>query len=216
MNQMKSLDPPHKGLRNALSKLALTAGKTDFCHQESVDILKKMASEVFHILKDHTQTENKFILAPLEKRNPGSINHYLSDHDKIDEMETSLLERFNSLDGEQSNEEGHLLYLDFCRFQSIYLEHINEEDSTLESQLQLHFTNEELMNHQIEIMKEMSFDTLLLWFKYIAPARRPEENAQVLSGFKSVAPESAFTTVLNTIKSEVGETEMQQILSMVK
>jgi len=78
------------------------------------------------------------------------------------------------------------------------------------------FTNEELMEHQIEIMKEMSFDTLLLWFKYIAPARRPEENAQVLSGFKSVAPELAFTTVLNTIRAEVDDEEMQQILSLVK
>jgi hypothetical protein len=216
MNQFKTLDPPHKGLRNALSKLAFTLGKTNFCNKDSVEKLKTMAGEVFHILKDHTQTENKFILAPLEKRNPGSTNHYLYDHDQIDQMETTLFERFNALNGEQSNEDGHLLYLDFCQFQSIYLAHINEEDSILESKLQIHFTTEELMQHQIEIMKEMSFDTLLLWFKYIAPARRPEENAQVLSGFKSVASELAYTTVLNTIKAEIDEMEMYQILSMVK
>jgi len=125
MNQLKSLDPPHKGLRNALGKLAFITGKTNFCNQESVEKLKTIAGEVFHILKDHTHTENKFILAPLEKRIPGSTDHYLSDHDKIDEMETSLLERYNSLNGEQSNEDGHLLYLDFCQFQSMYLEHIN-------------------------------------------------------------------------------------------
>jgi hypothetical protein len=130
-------------------------------------------------------------------------------------METSLFERIISLNGEQSNEEGHLLYLDFCQFQSKYLEHINEEDLILESKLQMHFTFEELMQHQIEIMKEMSFETLLLWFKYIAPARRPEENAQVLSGFKSVASEMAYTTVINTIKAEVDEMEMDQIVSMV-
>jgi hypothetical protein len=48
------------------------------------------------------------------------------------------------------------------------------------------------------------------------PARRPEENAQVLTGFKTVASESAYNTVLNTIKEEVRESEMQAILSLVK
>jgi hypothetical protein len=215
MNQLKSLDPPHKGLRNALGKLALTTGKTDYCNKASVEKLKTIANEVFYLLKDHTQTENKFILAPLEKRSPGSADHYISDHDKIDQMETSLLERFNAMNGEQSNEEGHLLYLDLCQFQSIYPEHINEEDSILEPKLQTNFTHEELVHHQIEIMKEMSFDTLLLWFKYIAPARRPEENAQVLSSYKSVASQQEYTSVLNTIKSEVDDDEMDQILALV-
>ena len=216
MNKLKSLDPPHKGLRNALGKLAFISGKTNYGDLQSVEQLKTLANEVFYLLKDHTQTENKFILAPLEKRNPGSTNQYLSDHDEIHEMETNLLERFNSLNGSQSNDDGHLLYLDFCKFQSIYLEHINEEDSILEAKLQLHFTNDELIQHQIEIMQEMSFETLLLWFKYIAPARRHDENAQVLTGYKSVAPELAFNEVVNTIKAEVGELEMNQILYLVK
>ena len=216
MERLKSLDPPHKGLRNALGKLALSAGKTDYTSLSSVTLLKKLANEVFHLLKDHTATENKFILAPLEQRNPGFTENYYSDHNTIDQLEQNLLDRFLSLDGKQTNDEGHQLYLDFCNFQSHYLEHINEEDSILELEMQKHFTDEELMQHQIEIMQEMSFDTLLLWFKYIVPARRPDENAQVLMGFKSVASESAYNTVLNTIKEEVRESEMQAILSLVK
>jgi hypothetical protein len=216
MERLKSLDPPHKGLRNALGKLALSAGKTDYTSLSSVALLKELANEVFHLLKDHTATENKFILAPLEQRNPGFTENYYSDHDAIDQLEQNLLDRFLSLNGQQTNDEGHQLYLDFCNFQSHYLEHINEEDSLLELEMQKHFTDEELMQHQIEIMQGMSFETLLLWFKYIVPARRPDENAQVLTGFKSVAPESAYNTVLNTIKEEVRESEMQAILSLVK
>jgi hypothetical protein len=216
MNQMKSLDPPHKGLRNALGKLALAAGKTDYTSLSSVAILKKLADEVFHLLKDHTNTENKFILAPLEKRKPGISKSYISDHHEIDELEQNLFDRFVSLNGAQTNDLGHQLYLDFCQFQSLYLNHINEEDSVLEQEMQRHFTEDELIQHQIEIMKEMNFETLLLWFKYIVPARRPEENAQVLSGFKSAVSDTAYTTVLNTIKEEIGESEMQLILSLVK
>ena len=216
MERLKSLDPPHKGLRNALGKLSLIAGKTDYASLHSVEKLQLVAKEVFHLLKDHTATENKFILAPLEKRNADFTQNYFSDHEQIDAIEQQLLDRFMTLNGEQTNDYGHQLYLDFCNFHSHYLEHINEEDTLLEIEMQKQFTDEELMQHQIDIMSEMSFETLLLWFKYIVPARRPEENAQVLSGFKSIAPEAAFNTVLDTIKNEISENEFQTILNFIK
>ena len=216
MERIKSLDPPHKGLRNALGILTLLAGKTDYASLKSVEKLQMVAKEVFHLLKDHTATENKFILAPLEKRNSTYTQNYFSEHEEIDATEQKLLERFMSLNGEQTNDYGHELYLDFCKFHSHYLEHINEEDTLLEIEMQKQFSDEELMQHQIDIMTEMSFETLLLWFKYIVPARRPEENAQVLSGFKSVAPEAAFNAVLDIIKNEVEENEFQDILSLMK
>ena len=46
MERLKSLDPPHKGLRNALGKLALSAGKTDYTSLSSVTILNELANEV--------------------------------------------------------------------------------------------------------------------------------------------------------------------------
>jgi hypothetical protein len=216
MNRLKSLDPPHKGLRNALCKLSLIAGKTDYESISSVEKLQAIAKEVFHLLKDHTATENKFILAPLEKRNPSFTKDYYTHHLEIDRIEQQLLDSIMTLNGQQSNDYGHQLYLDICQFQSHYLGHINLEDVALETEMQKHFTDEELMQHQMEIMGQMDFETLLLWFKYIVPARRPEENAQVLNGFKSAAPELAYKTVLNTIKNEICESEMQLILSLVK
>jgi glutaredoxin len=215
MNRLKSLDPPHKGLRNALGKLSLLAGKTDYTTLESVEKLKSLAQEVFHLLKDHTSVENKFILAPLQEKNPAFTESYFAEHLQIEEAEKNLFERFTSLNGKQSNDDGHQLYLDFCKFQSHYLEHINEEDEVVELEMQQQFTDEELMQHQIAIMGEMSFDTLLLWFKYIVPARRAAENAQVLSGFKSAAPQEAFTAVLDTIQKEIGVKEFQEIMSLV-
>lgn len=216
MKRLKSLDPPHKGLRNALSKLAFVAGKTDYTSVDSVQTLQGIAKEVFHLLKDHTATENKFILAPLEAKNPSFTKEYYTHHIEIDRIEQQLLDGILALDGNQTNDFGHQLYLDICQFQSHYLEHINEEDAVLEFEMQKQFTDEELMEHQIKIMSEMSFDTLKLWFKYIVPARRPEENAQVLMGFKSAVPEVAFNEVMAIIKNEISENELQHILSLVK
>ena len=216
MDRLKSLDPPHKGLRNALGKITLLAGKTDYTSSLSVEKLQSLGKEVFALLKDHTYTENTYILAPLEKRNPGFTEDYMTDHGEIDKLEESLFERLMAFNGTQSNDDGHLFYLDLCDFQSAYLEHIDVEDVELEEEMQKHFTDEELMGHQIEIMKAMSFDILLLWFKYIVPARRPDENAQVLTGFKSSAPEEAYNAALNVIRQEISESEMNEILSLVK
>lgn len=216
MERLKSLDPPHKGLRNALSKLALIAGKTNYTSEESAKKLQLISKEVFHLLKDHTATENKFILGALEAVNKSFTKDYYTDHVEMDKIEQQLFDRIMSLNGEQTNDFGHQLYLDICQFQSHYLEHINEEDVALEAEMQKHFTDEDLMQHQIAIMGEMNFETLLLWFKYIVPARRPEENAQVLSGFKSAVPESAFHAVIEIIKNEVSENELHEIQSMIK
>jgi len=216
MERLKSLDPPHKGLRNALSKLALIAGKTNYASVESVKKLQLISKDVFHLLKDHTATENKFILGALDAVNKSFTKDYYTDHVEMDQTEQQLFDRIMSLNGEQTNDFGHQLYLDICQFQSHYLEHINEEDVALEAEMQKHFTDEDLMQHQIAIMGEMSFETLLLWFKYIVPARRPEENAQVLSGFKSAVPESAFNAVIEIIKNEISENELHEIQSLIK
>jgi hypothetical protein len=215
MNRLRSLDPPHKGLRNALGQLLLLAGKTDFSNKTSVQKLQALGTEVFHLLKDHTATENQFVLAPLAKRNAEFTNHYLEEHSEIDEQELALANRLFAFDGSQSNEEGHLFYLDLCDFQSNYLKHINEEDRLLETEMHNQFTDEELIGHQIEIMQAMPFDTLLLWFKYIVPARRVDENAQVLTSFKQNAPAEAFEAVLAIIASQLDAEELKAILKII-
>lgn len=76
--------------------------------------MQTIGQEVFHLLKDHTYTENRFILAPLEQKVPGFTTDYLADHQEIDTLEKTLLDRILALNGQQTDEEGHLLYLDIC------------------------------------------------------------------------------------------------------
>jgi hypothetical protein len=215
MQRLKSLDPPHKGLRNALGQLVLLAGKTDFSNKAAVQKLQVLGTEVFHLLKDHTATENQFILAPLTQKNADFTAAYLVEHTILDRQEQELADRLQHFDGSQSNDVGHEFYLDLCDFQSSYLKHIDEEDRLVEAEMQKHFTDEELIGHQIEIMQVMPFDTLLLWFKYIVPARRDAENAQVLTAFKQNAPAEAYEAVIAIIASQLEAEELAAILSLV-
>jgi hypothetical protein len=203
MERLKSLDPPHKGLRNALSQFSLLAGKTQYNNLSSVQKLKSLGSEVFHLLRDHTQTEENFILRPLEEKVPGAAAGDSADHKILDALELALEEKLAAFDGTQTDEEGHEFYLKFTDFHSEYLEHIAEEDRLTEVMMQQYFTDEELIGHQVQIMQQMDFKTLLLWFKFIVPARRSSENKQVLTAFKANAPAEAYEAAKATILSVV-------------
>lgn len=206
MERLKSLDPPHKGLRNALSQFSLLAGKTQYDNIASVQKLKDLGNDVFHLLHDHTQTEENFILKPLEEKVPGSASGDSADHQILNALEEALEQKLASFNGTQSDEEGHEFYLQFTEFHSEYLEHIAEEDRVTEVMMQQNFTDEELIEHQVQIMQQMDFKTLLLWFKFIVPARRSSENKQVLTAFKANAPaeayEAAKATILQVVSTE--------------
>jgi hypothetical protein len=47
------------------------------------------------------------------------------------------------------------------------------------------------------------------------PARRIEENAQVLRNFKSNAPEEAFQAVIQTIQGELSHEEFEAIIKAI-
>jgi Mlc titration factor MtfA (ptsG expression regulator) len=61
-------------------------------------------------------------------------------------------------------------------------------------------------------MQHMDFKTLLLWFKYIVPARRLEENRQVLEAFKANAPAEAFAAVQEIIQSVLSPNDFDSLM----
>jgi len=76
-----------------------------------------------------------------------------------------------------------------------------DEEATTERLMMEHFSDEELIGHQIAIMGETSFESLLRMFRFIAPARRLDENLQVLHAFRANAPEPAFAAVMQTLQA---------------
>jgi hypothetical protein len=50
-------------------------------------------------------------------------------------------------------------------------------------------------------MGETSFESLLRMFRFIAPARRLDENLQVLQAFRANAPKPAFAAVMQTLQN---------------
>lgn len=213
MTRIKSFDAPHKGLRSALSKFSLLAGKTNYADLEQLTELKKTGNELFILLNDHVHTENEFVLKPLEERVPGAAGHDLHDHEELENIQKAVEMSLNRFDGTQDADQEHQFYLEFSGFHSRYLDHILHEESVTEKLLQDNFSDEELIEHRIQTMQRIAFPTMLLWFKYIIPAQRQDENIRMLLGFKANVPKEAFNAVSFTIQAEMSKNEFNNLLS---
>jgi len=213
MSRIKSFAAPHKGLRYVIAKFAASLGYTDFSNPAQLNKLKQLGNEMFTLLTDHVHTENEHTLKHLEERVPGASEHDAADHEKLETVQSALEQRLSELTGLESSDETLAFYLDFSTFQSEYLEHIFEEETVTELLLQQHFSDEELMQHRVEIMQKLPFPVLLLWMKYIIPAQREDESLGMLSGFKANAPAAAFNQVLANIRTEIAAERYESLIS---
>jgi len=201
MDRLRPLDPPHKGIRNAFSQVSLLSGRTDFADPEQVRQLQAAAAELFTILRDHKNQEDTFIFSPLDQRVTGATDDERAQHVLLHAEHDALESTLASFDGTQTNDEGHSFVLGLSGFHGRYLIHMESEEAHAEPLLLEHVTDEEMAADQGAIMAQMPFETLLLWFKYIVPARRIADNRQVLAGFTSAAPPEAVAAAMEVLAS---------------
>jgi hypothetical protein len=201
MATLRPLDPPHKGIRNALSQLSLSAGSTAAGDENGVNDLVSLAVDVLDFLDEHAAFEDKYILEPLDERVPGSSAADHAAHQELEKKVQSLRDLLSSLTSTPNQNTVDAFYTEVVLFQAAYLVHMAQEEASTERLMMEHFSDEELIGHQIAIMGETSFESLLRMFRFIAPARRLDENLQVMQAFRANAPEPAFAAVLATLQN---------------
>jgi len=201
MATLRPLDPPHKGIRNALSQLSLKAGSTAAGDENGVNDLVSLAVDVLDFIDEHAAFEDKYILEPLDERVPGSSVADHAAHQQLEVRVQQLRQQLATLTASPNQADIDTFYTDISLFQAAYLEHMADEEATTERLMMEHFSDEELIGHQIAIMGETSFESLLRMFRFIAPARRLDENLQVLHAFRANAPEPAFAAVMQTLQA---------------
>ena len=201
MATLRPLDPPHKGIRNALSQLSLRAGSTAAGDENGVNDLVSLAVDVLDFIDEHAAFEDKYILEPLDERVPGSSVADHAAHQQLEVRVQQLRQQLATLTASPNQADIDTFYTDISLFQAAYLEHMADEEATTERLMMEHFSDEELIGHQIAIMGETSFESLLRMFRFIAPARRLDENLQVLHAFRANAPEPAFAAVMQTLQA---------------
>lgn len=198
MNRLRAFDFPHKALRSILSRFTNLAGTIDYSNEQEVESLRQLGSEMFNMLEDHVHHENNHTFHQIEVKRPGGCKFEYDDHERVEQVQNELKTVMN---GTIIN--GHEFYLQACYFQSVYLQHIHHEETVTEKLLWELFTDEELIQHRTEILKEIAPPMLMTWFKHGIPASTLADSIDMLRGFKQVAPPEAFQTAMQVIKPEM-------------
>ena len=211
MTRVKSFAAPHKGLRNSMARFSLCLGSIDVGNPSQLSGLKDLGHELFTLLTHHAHTENEYTLKLLEERVKGASEHDRNDHERLERIQQTLEDQLSGLTGNESSDAIHLFYLAFSQFQIQYLDHIFEEETVTELLLQHHFTDEDLIQHRISVLRSFEVPMLLLWLKYMFPAQRDEENLAMLSVLKANAPKEVMDRVMTTIQQELEPDRFQRL-----
>jgi hypothetical protein len=175
-----------------------------------------VAHRVLTLLEEHARNEDDVIFPLLDAKNPGASAFLHADHDVLDASLESIVARLDAMDGMQSREEAHVLYLDVTEFQAKYLLHMVREERDFEPMLWSHYSDDELRAGEAVIAQTMSPDLLMAWFTVCAPARTITENREVLTNVKGVLPPEVYAGIIETLRPEFPAGLLEIILEGVR
>lgn len=207
---------PHKAIRNLLSQFSLLAGNTDYNNKDELEKLCNIADDVVKILDSHAEHENNVPLKYLEEKISGGSTFDKEDHVRIEAEMYKLKDSLNKLieksgKDEDLNYQGNDFYLQVSDFHAQYLQHMLEEERITQPLLWKYFTDEELLNHEIEIKKNIKPEEMLLWIKYMIPSFTQNARTGMLKEIKMMAPPEFFNAILNVLKSVLSEDDFEKL-----
>jgi len=205
----------HKGLRLALSKLTILAGKTDYSNSNSLHAIKSLTAEVLELLRLHAAAEDNIILPALEKRAPKSTARILADHQDLEGSIAVFSAQLDAITTSSPPGQGAGFYVALFHFYANYLIHMSMEETEINPVIWDHFTDEEIMAWQGEIMTSLSQEQILSFYKYMVPALNPQEQTVLLGGFKTSSPVEEFDAVMTILEGIMSDREYSLLQSML-
>lgn len=192
---------PHKGIRYAFAQLIMKAGSLDYTDKAKVADLKTQLDEFGALLEEHAHLENKFILKPLELREPGSSDHDKKDHLALEALQVEVLAKLEAiLDPRISDTKaramGYAFYQDLGKLYAAHLEHMLEEETVTQPLLWKHFSDMEIIGLHVQIVRSIPPDVMLSWAKYLLPALNLNERIELLAGIQAGAPPAFFEKIM--------------------
>lgn len=204
---------PHKALRRTMAAFSTLIGQTNFRDEKEVRKLKQVGNEMFFLLNSHADSEEKIILSALEIKLPGSSEHDKLDHLKIEKRQKELEVYLNMLSTSVMADEAHDFYLTFASFHSLYLEHIDEEETVTQKLIWQHFTTEEQLAMRASIIAKMDPDVYAMWLKHMIPAQNENENQAMLGALRINMSTEHFQFLMEKLGKNMDENDFL-ILSM--
>lgn len=203
----------HKGLRLALSKLTVLAGKTDYANEVSLEAVKNLTAEILELLHLHAEAEDTVVLPALDERVPGSTDQIVADHKELESSIAVFSAQLDAITPASPPGQGAGFYVALFHFYANYLIHMSMEETEVNPLIWDNFTDEEIMTWQGKITSGLTAEQVVKFYKYMVPALNPQERVMLLSGFKANAPEALFDSIMTMLELNMLDQEYAQLKS---
>lgn len=198
----------HKGLRHALGRFQLQAGRTRHDDPDELAALKASGAELSLLLEHHLLAEERYFLAPLRTRAEAAALHDIDDHARIEPQQRALMDTLARLDG-SSAAAMHAFYLQVSEFHSLYLAHILHEERVTEPTMFAHFSESEVAGFTAALAREVELPVLLASLRMLIPALPLHEARDLLERLRA-AP--IFDEVTRMLSAELEPATLQALL----
>jgi hypothetical protein len=196
-----SYRPIHKAMRQVLFSTSRTVGLADFDDEADVEEALAAVDRMISLLHEHRENEDKYVHPPAESRIPGITEKFVEDHDEnitlSDEVQ-GIARQILGAGGADRVALGIELHEKLNAYIGIYLGHLHREETVMQQALWDHFTDEELIAIDMEIVANVPPPVMADFMTEICSSYSPSEIAPILGSIKANAPAEFAQFALKT------------------
>ena len=205
---------PHKGIRYGLGQLSFNVGSLILNDPEALKVCKEIADDLSELLDLHLNSEEDFVIPPMEAKVPGCTQHNHEDHMEMQKLEHEMKEAILTLVDLPNEMHLNLAYNKINHFIKEYFRHMSEEETEMNKVIWEHFADEEILVWQGQILSKLTPAQFFKWFKYIIPALTQLEQSIMLGGFKQNAPAEAYNGTIKNLEPYLTPKQFTYISSL--
>lgn len=194
---------PHKALRFVLCHLLVEMGRVSFGDEHEAGMIAAALDVALTQCDHHIAHEDAVIRPALLERTPRAVSTLDEEHDQhatqVAELRAMTKALLEATEPAHRASIGRTLYLHFSVFVAETLAHMAFEERMVQPLLDRHFTFEEQVGLNIEIVTSIAPPEMMEFLRAAIPAASRGERADVLGGAQKMMPPPAFTHVLDEL-----------------
>lgn len=199
--------PVHKGLRAMLYETAMQLQQTDFTNTEECTEVVEAVETVIGLFESHARKEDNYVLAAIAAYEPSVVDAFEQEHVEDgalgESLKTWLSALLHAVAPSAKKTIGEHLTRAFIQFMVFNLKHMAKEEQCINPILWRHYSDAEIHNITLEMMKAVQSQEMVLFNKWMMKGVNNVEIVNWLQGVKNTAPQPAFETLLSIAEKEL-------------
>jgi hypothetical protein len=204
----------HKGIRNELFAVTLSAGQVDPGNSEAVAAVAARWRSLVAMLIAHAEHEDEFVQPVLEVHAPLLAEVVAAGHPELEAQMAALevlAERATDAGVCQRRLVVHRMYLGFASFTAAYLQHQEFEETQVMPALAGKMGFGELLGIHQAIVGSLTPEQVAQSGSMMLPAMNVEDRVELLGGAQAGAPPEVFAGMMALTQSVISAADYAQV-----